>query len=160
MVLSDTHGNLDLLNNVLKRESDCTAIFHLGDNFEDLDRCEHFPEKNLYRVPGIFHKGYRDKSLPAIIKLDSNGWSILLVHDLNDALAKAQDVDIYLHGHTHKPEIQQKFGKIFFNPGHLKQAHHRGYQATYGILEIEEKKSNFYVKDLKFNVIYNKSFKR
>ena len=160
LVVSDTHGNLDLFQTVLKREKDFTAIIHLGDNYEDLNSYSNLDDVTLYRVPGIFHKGYRNKTLPAIVKFTSCGWSILLVHDLSDALARTQDVDIYLHGHTHKPEIIRKYGKIFFNPGHLKQFHHRGNQASYGILEIAEKISNFYVKNLNTNVIYNKTFKR
>lgn len=160
LVLSDTHGNLDLLDMVLQRENNCTAIIHLGDNYEDLERCSNLPEIMIYRVPGIFHKGYRDKSLPAIIKVKSNDWSILLVHDLNDASEKVHDVDIYLHGHTHKPGLINEYGKIFFNPGHLKQISDRGNPASYGIIKLDKKNANFSVKNLQQNVIYNKTFKK
>ncbi len=157
LVLSDTHSNLELLKIVLENETDHTAIFHLGDNYEDLDKClEQIPHRNLIKVPGIFHKGYRDKSLPAIKIYNSQGWAILLVHDLSDALAKTHDVDIYLHGHTHRPDITGKFGKIFFNPGHLKQLKDRGSQASYGIIELNKKSVKFFVKDLNKNVIYYK----
>jgi uncharacterized protein len=157
LVLSDSHGNSDFLNLVLEQENHVDTIFHLGDNFDDLDKCGQFTKEHIIlKVPGIFHPGYKNRSIPAIQFYNTLNWKLLLVHDLNDALSKAEEADIYLYGHTHKPDLQIKYGKIFFNPGHLKQSKDRGSKASYGILELEEESVKFIVKDLNKNVIFYK----
>jgi len=156
LLVSDTHNNLKLLKDVLKREDNCSTIFHLGDNYDDLDRfTEYVSNKTIVKVPGIFYKGYKDRSVKAIQLYNSNEWKLLLVHDLNDALSKTQDTDIYLYGHTHRTDFVKQYGKYFLNPGHLKNYKDRGTIASYAILEISKKSLKIFVKNYKGFVIYN-----
>jgi uncharacterized protein len=161
LIISDTHNNSNILKSVLGIENDCSIIFHLGDYYEDLDKCmDYVSGKTIVRVPGTFHKGYRDGSVSAVKIYSVFNWKFLLVHDVNIVSRKIQDVDIIFHGHTHQAELQKNNGRYFFNPGHLKQKYDRGSEASYAILEIYEDRLKFIVKNLKNHVIFMKIIKK
>jgi len=156
LLISDTHSNYKFLRDILLEEEDCKTIFHLGDNYEDIDNCSDLNgDKKILRVPGIFHKGYRNRTIDAIQIHKSFNWKLLLVHDINDAAGKFHDIDVFLHGHTHKPDFVKHHGKYYFNPGHLKHSKDRGSTASYAILEVDEKSIKFIVKNYKGSVIDN-----
>jgi len=161
LLLSDTHGNDDVLQNVLEQETDPDYIFHLGDYYEDLDKYKQIiRDIQIVKVPGIFHKGYKNRTIDAIQQVIIEGWKFLLVHDLNDAVDKARDTDCYLFGHTHYPEFYKNYSKIFINPGHLKSYKDRGSQASYNILEVSKNKLKIIVKDHTGCVITSKFFEK
>ena len=64
IVLSDTHRNQTLLRKVFSNEEELSHIFHLGDDYEDLDENSDLIEgKEVIKVPGIYHKGYLNKTI-------------------------------------------------------------------------------------------------
>ncbi|MCD4651896.1 MAG: metallophosphoesterase family protein [Candidatus Cloacimonetes bacterium] len=127
-----------LLEQALRRESDCEYIFHLGDNYEDMDK---FPAlvagKTVIRVPGIFHAGYRDGSLAKVQRVEIGGWRFLLTHDVQD-VSSLEEVDIILHGHTHYADCVKVQDVYLLNPGHLKSAKDRGYNASYAVVRADD----------------------
>ena len=118
IVLSDTHGNQLLLRKALQNEKDATVIFHLGDYYEDLeDNFDLTENKTVVKVPGIFHGGYLNKTIPAIQTFAIDGWNFLLVHNLDDVPRKLIKPDLTLFGHTHNRTFYQRGNVYFLNPG-------------------------------------------
>ncbi len=149
IVISDTHGNQKFLRKALKNENTFNYVFHLGDNFDDIDFNEDvIGGAEVLRVPGIFHPGYLDRSIPATQTISINKTSFLLIHNINDLNKIDSDVKVVFYGHTHKPAIESSGGVHFANPGHLKQDHHRGSDASYLVVSIEGKEITFCFKNL------------
>ncbi len=150
VVISDTHGNQKFLRKALINENTFNYVFHLGDDFDDLDFNEDvIGGADVLRVPGIFHPGYLDRSIPAKQAISINDISMLLIHNINDLVKIQSDVKIVFYGHTHKPAIDSSGGVYFVNPGHLKQEHHRGSDASYLVVAIEGKEIVFSFKTLR-----------
>ena len=136
LVLSDTHKNLTLLEEVLSANMDVDKIIHLGDDYEDLDGFSHLTAgKEVIRVPGIFHPKYKDGTLQKQKIIQVDGKKIILVHSREDI---SEYADIYLFGHTHNWSIENSKQGIYFNPGHLHAETEKGREATYGTIETGE----------------------
>lgn len=53
-----------------------------------------------------------------VVRQDFNGWQVLMVHDIADAeRALAADTRIVVTGHSHKPNIEWRGGRLYLNPG-------------------------------------------
>lgn len=138
MILSDTHNNHHLLRKVLENEvGDCEYVFHLGDNYEDLDA---FPDllndKTVIKVPGIFHSGYLDGSIPATQNININGWTFFLVHNIDDLPEILPNQQIICYGHSHKIDFRLLDDHYYLNPGHLKDEMDKNRPASYAILDV------------------------
>ena len=141
VILSDTHNNQKLFRQGLQNETGVKHVFHLGDNYEDLnDNFDLTENVIIHRVPGIFHPGYSDKTLPSSLDIDILGWKLILVHDIKDSVNKREGRDIIFYGHTHKATFYEKNNKYYLNPGHLKKEFDRGIKASYAVMEIDENK--------------------
>ena len=139
IIISDTHKNQVLLRKACLNENNLTHIFHLGDNYEDLD--ENFDlieEKEIIKVPGIYHRGYIDRSIPSIQTTQIKGWKFLLVHNIRDIVINSYQTDFILYGHTHQWTFEKKKNTILINPGHLQVENDRGNPASYAVMEIDE----------------------
>ncbi len=146
LVISDTHGNMDLLSSVLEANIDCDMVIHLGDNYEDLDTFTSLLNgKENFKVPGIFHPQYKSGKLEAEKLVEVEGKKVLLVHSRRDI---TQIADIYLFGHSHEWELRNSKNGIFLNPGHLRMSEEKGREASYALLKILE--GNFHIKLLDY----------
>ena len=157
IILSDTHKNQKTLRNVFKVESDYTHIFHLGDDYEDLDN--NFDITNdieLFRVPGVYHPGYSNGTLPIILEIEINNWRFALAHRLEDLLKTSIPADIYLYGHTHHSNYDHIEDKHFINPGHLKAKTDRSQKASYAVITIYKSNLEIQFKHLNGKVFKNK----
>jgi putative phosphoesterase len=149
-VVSDTHGNTDGLRQAVKNILSGEAVdlfIHLGDDYEDADVFEEF-EPGYLRVPGVFGGYYADRWVPNRLVEEFEGWRFLLTHtDVSHANDLPQDpkpeeliarkqVDVVLYGHTHSPELADKNGILFVNPGHLKTNDKKGHPASYAVLDV------------------------
>ncbi len=161
IVLSDTHGNHQLLRKPFAQESDYDMIIHLGDNYEDMqDNYDLYEGAILMRVPGIFHARYHDGSLPAILHVDVDGWNIGMVHHLADYFKQKVQGDIVLYGHTHHGGISGEDGIVYANPGHLKSEFDRNREPSYLVMEVSEEAAVLRLKSLRGNTIIEKRCKR
>ncbi|ERP31707.1 metallophosphoesterase family protein [Chitinivibrio alkaliphilus] len=141
LLVSDTHGNTaflqEVMNSVLS-EYDVECLYHLGDFFEDplqIDRGDTY----VYRVPGIYHEGYKSGILDGVLGVSTMGFEVLLVHDLSDVTPENRIIsDIIMYGHTHTPNLELVNNVLYVNPGHLKAAVDRGNTASYAMLSLEE----------------------
>ena len=136
LVVSDTHGNHEMLQHVLDSNLLVDVIIHLGDNYEDLDSCVYNRRgRKVYRVPGIFYPEYRNGKLPHVLEIEIEKKKFLIAHSPNDLISSA---DVFLFGHTHNWECSKSIFGIRFNPGHLYAKEDKGRIATYGIITLRD----------------------
>jgi len=136
LIVSDTHNNIILLEKVLASNK-ADILFHLGDNYEDPIKVDFSKYCNsLYRVPGIYHPGYADRSLQHIESLDLLGFNLKLVHNIEDINFCQKANQIIFYGHTHVHNVQKYKSNILINPGHLKSLTDRNQPASYLIMTV------------------------
>ena len=68
-IISDTHGNIGLLENAadwLIQKQKIAILYHLGHDYDDV-KClgDRFVE--IVQVPGLYDNRYKDGSLPAAL---------------------------------------------------------------------------------------------
>ena len=116
-VISDTHG-------LLRWEAEAALagvdhIIHAGDigSREILERLQHIAP--LTAVRGNNDKDPWAEQLPASAIVDICGQRIYIVHDIAklDVDPVADRFAAVVAGHSHKPNISEKDGVLFLNPG-------------------------------------------
>ena len=145
LIFSDSHGRLDNLLEVLKRQRDFEAVFHMGDIMEDADRLRRATPYPVYLVRG--NCDY-DGRLPGQIVTEFGGKRIGLCHGhryLNysgiDGLrywALEQGVDIAMFGHTHVPYLDRSARPILLNPGSISRPRQEKKIPTYTVMKIRD----------------------
>jgi putative phosphoesterase len=75
-------------------------------------------------APVVAVRGNNDKApwaenLPETLSFAVRGHTIHVLHDLGqiDLSPKAAGVDVVISGHSHKPDIEERGGVLFINPG-------------------------------------------
>ena len=151
LIVSDSHGNIDVLENVIEKENDCSYIFHLGDHHTDLFEVSNdLSNKCIAKVKG--NCDYENEKIDRCFEL--GGMKIFMTHGhyygvkmtLNSLFYKAQeeDANIALFGHTHN-QLLEEFGDItLFNPGTIGMKIPG--ERTYGILKIDEETGEYSLK--------------
>jgi hypothetical protein len=146
-LISDTHDNLNMVNAAVKKfnELDLSLVIHCGDYIAPFT-LENFQGLKV-KLLGVFgncdgeKEGLRKKAeelgfslhLPPY-KLELEGKKILISHNL---ITPPSDIDIIVHGHTHKPLITPG-NPLIINPGEAS-----GWltgKATIGILDLDNLK--------------------
>jgi len=151
LVVSDTHGNYELLQHVLDSNILVDIIIHLGDNYGDLDSCVFNRRgRKIYRVPGIFHPEYKNGKLPHALEIKIENMKFLIAHSPDDL---SHSADVLLFGHTHNWEIANSILGVRFNPGHLKARVDKKRIASYGIIEVREQEITLKILNLQHTVI-------
>jgi len=116
-VISDTHGLLrpEALTPLMGVE----RIVHAGDigSPNVLERLESIAP--VVAVRGNNDKGEWAERLPESLLLEIRGHSIHVLHDLAqiDLSPAAAGVSVVISGHSHKPEVEEREGVLFVNPG-------------------------------------------
>ena len=159
LVISDTHGRIDRVRDVLRIHSEASAVIFLGDGLRDLPEelicCE---RPRLYAVSGNcdpFSVG--GFSLGEEALLDFGAYRFLLMHGHRHgvksgrenalAYASVRGADVLLYGHTHVPEERyipaDGDGRPtwVFNPGSL-GAPQDGVP-SYGLIQIRDRQILF-----------------
>ena len=170
-VMSDTHGFLTEMRKVAHKMVDefgCETIVHLGDDSTDADELRSVAD--IIAVPGLFEDRYKDPNFPNRVITEFNDIPFLLTHtptadphdmplDINPTEA-AQDGDakVVLHGHTHLPDVVERHGAIYINPGHIKMDDKRGAKPSFAILNVSNPKLNVRIIALDGEVLINKTF--
>jgi len=146
-LISDTHDNLNMIKAAVKKfnELNLSLVIHCGDYIAPFT-LENFQGLKA-KLLGVFgncdgeKEGLRKKAeelgfllhLPPY-KLELEGKKILISHNL---ITPPSNIDILVHGHTHKPLI--KIGTpLIINPGEAS-----GWltgKATIGILDLDNLK--------------------
>jgi hypothetical protein len=160
-LLSDTHGNLALQREAaefLVHHGEIDRFYHCGDDYSDAEPLLHYGLP-LIRVPGIFEIRYKKRLVPIIEKDEVEEWRINLVHDLNDMLPELlQEADIIVYGHSHDYKAEKREGRIFINPGHLKDITHKNRPATFGIITLTKTKLSVNIFGLDKKILLDQEF--
>ncbi len=144
VVISDTHGDFDVLYDIVSRNRTADLFIHLGDGEREYyDVRNLFPEKAFLYVKG--NNDWDNYPLSHIITL--NGHKFYMTHGHSygrssmesfiSATAKVNECDIALFGHTHVPFHQSIDGVDLFNPGSPSRP--RGMsKPSFGIITIKD----------------------
>jgi putative phosphoesterase len=140
-VVSDSHSNFRLLRqagDILVKNRRAEVLVHLGDNYRDADELENYG-LTVWRVPGLYCPEYFMPGIPRSLRETMDGQRIVMIHDLHQlGRDDIEGSDIVLGGHTHNHEIRVDGGRMFVNPGHLKELEHKGRPASCALLELTE----------------------
>jgi len=141
-VISDTHGDLATIRQVVKLLTDADMWLHAGDCIQDVECL-----KSLVAVPVISVRGNCDGNVAGTNIdefVDVGTQKIWLTHGhcygvkqgTQDLLrcGKKHEVVAVIYGHTHIPDNHWCEGILIFNPGSA-----YGSRASYGILDIDDK---------------------
>lgn len=154
LVLSDSHGNLPALRNVLQAEPGTTDIIFLGDGANDLQTLtKENPHLKIQAVQGNCDNHF---SLPSEMLLQIENTTIFFCHGHGYQVkltvaalryaARQKDACIALFGHTHCPYYEYTDGLYLFNPGSVSRP--RIGKPTYGIIILGEEIPRFYHKEV------------
>jgi putative phosphoesterase len=116
-VISDTHGLLR--PEALQFLQGCDSIIHCGDICEQRVIDELARIAPVAAVRGNNDRGYWSRGLPESELLRIGEIFIYVIHDLSliDIDPKTSGVAVVLSGHSHKPQIDQRDGVTYLNPG-------------------------------------------
>lgn len=138
-VLSDTHGNRELLFMAADRlvALGASLLIHLGDNYADgeLLALGGYPVR---MVPGLWCKEYHDARVPNRIDEEIGGVWVVAAHAETDLRDSDAEAGLVLHGHTHRARADLTPGGLVVNPGHLKAPRDRGERASYAAVRLDE----------------------
>lgn len=138
LILSDTHGRLERIEQVVRQVGRYDVLLHAGDHAEDvLDRykkavtvcgncdpdglCSTEQDVSLLGVRGLLVHGHllnvKTSPLPLMYK------------------AAEREAQLTVFGHTHTPTLFIEEGRVFLNPGSL--SYPRGYtECTYATVDL------------------------
>lgn len=158
LILSDTHGNADMVTQMLGIADGMDLVIHLGDDYRD---ALPLMDANIatIRVPGTWGREYQDPMIENRRFEDFLGWRFFLTHtptvdphdlpdDLNPAtVIQDQWCDVVCHGHTHAPKLMMDGDVLICNPGHLTAPFDRGYAASYAMVKVSHTDCEFTIHD-------------
>jgi len=137
LAISDSHRNISFLRDIIKTAKNITKfeqIWHLGDEFEDIDNIDF--DGIIKKVPGTRHPLYFTNDCARILSFPFGKFEITLVHSPYDIPQKlAGSKRIFFYGHLHKPNISQWHNGILASPGHVNGSFDRGNEASFMIFE-------------------------
>ena len=116
-VISDTHGLVR--PEAMAALKGVELIIHGG----DIGKAEVLQSLcSIAPVCAIRGNNDRDgwaKKLPDVLKLQINGVSVQVIHDVNELESDPNGAAIHavISGHSHKPSVIERDGVLFINPG-------------------------------------------
>ncbi len=140
LVVSDSHGDFNTLNKLIRTKPKAEVVIFCGDGVEDfMEVKKNYPDKMFIGVRGNCDWG---SQLPNIEIVTIAGKKIYITHGhiqnvkyyldgLKNA-AREQNADIALYGHTHEANIEHDDGLWIMNPGCV----HRS-ERSYGLIDIQ-----------------------
>jgi putative phosphoesterase len=143
IVASDTHGRHDKLKDLLKHETSANALFHLGDNANDVLEAESdFPGVEFISVQGncdYFGTSASEyvcrRGFARIFLTHGHKYGVKSGLEKLIGAARKKNANICLFGHTHAALLKVYDGICFMNPGSLAFPRDGG-PPCYGIVDI------------------------
>lgn len=156
LVISDTHGNHENLDAVVRLERPFDRVIHLG----DIEGEEAYLE-SACGCPVDMVRGNNDyfSTLPSERSLDLNGKHVLITHgheycvsagvELLVMDARGRNMDMVMFGHTHRPLLRRDKEITVLNPGSLSYPRQEGRRPSYIIMELDpDGNAEFFLKYL------------
>ena len=139
LLVSDSHGNNEALNMLLKQYPNMDLYLHAGDSEQD-----EFSIKPFISVRGNCDHYY---DFPNYLVIPSPFGNIYVQHTpyVSKSVINEHNAKIVIHGHTHVRRNETKNGILFINPGAISYARDK-FNGSYAIIEIDSKnvEVNFY----------------
>lgn len=140
VVFSDTHGDVDHMEQVVRREKPY-LVLHLGDLCRDAEELQRRLRSQTIQYVCGNCDGFTETPDQRVLQVE--GRRILMTHGhrygvkqaYGRAVFAAQEVeaDILLFGHTHIPYCEDLKGLWVMNPGAC-----QGRRASYGVISLEK----------------------
>ena len=137
-VMSDTHGNLDLMRRAAEqmRLLGAEVLYHLGDDYRDAE--ELVAEGFVVRqVPGLWCPEYQDSRILHCFVDCYDGVDVACAHADRDLRHQERAAAIVMTGHTHTAQVVMLGRSLYVNPGHLKAPMSRDEPASFATVTIE-----------------------
>ena len=144
LVISDSHGNGNVIENILNKHSEVREVFFLGDVTKDIEDLPYiYTDKIFHIVSGNcdFFSQYPYTDIAV-----TGGKKIMFTHGHTygvkggigalKSAAKQNGCDIVLYGHTHIPYTEYDDGLYVVNPGSVSRG--RDSKCTYAVVDIEK----------------------
>ncbi len=127
LLVSDSHGNQDVLDQLIIRWPNVELYLHAGDSQQEAQAI--YPFRTV-RGNCDYHFDMNEE-----LMLPTPFGNILMRHkdDLTTKYIKENDIKVFIFGHTHVRCCMQKNGIAYINPGSLVEP--RDEIASYAILE-------------------------
>ena len=149
LVFSDSHGALNLANEMLRKEKECSLVFFLGDGIAEVEKMkERYPDKKFMLVRGnndMYSQADTEayKYIEGVTVMSCHGHKFNVRFSLRDLLSSAQSVraNLALYGHTHKSGMYNDpvTGIIAINPGALCDGKYAVLTIAKGSFDVEFK---------------------
>lgn len=145
LVVSDTHGRHENLEEIMRRAGRIDSMIHLG----DAEGCEEYI-RELAGCPLSIVAGNNDffSDLDREEELQIGKYKVLITHGhyyyvamgLEDLRKEAlgRGMDIVMFGHTHRPYLNSNKGVTMLNPGSVSYPRQEGHKPSYALMEIDE----------------------
>lgn len=119
-LISDTHGHLD--PRVYEALEGVDVILHAGDVCGDSILFElQAIAPRVVAVRGNCDVSDGAWSLSHVERTTIAGARFLVIHDLKSLRTLPDDVDVVVHGHTHRPSVTSEGAVLLVNPGSASQ---------------------------------------
>ena len=142
VIVSDSHGRFGGIQDIIEREAPFDVFLHAGDIQGGAGRIEEWAGCPVYVV-----KGNCDWSgdFPQEVMVPFGSHRIFLTHGHWHAVkveketiartAKNLGADIAVHGHSHIPSADERYGVIVLCPGSVSEPRQPNRRPTYIVLE-------------------------
>ncbi len=127
-VMSDSHHDLNAIDDAVCAAGDVDCWFHAGDSIGDVEYLAKVSGKKVYAVPGNVD-WFSDS--PTSITVDLAGIRIFMTHGHRYAVkwspdklrqaAAAVNADLVIYGHSHVGAEAVIDGRTFINPGSVSE---------------------------------------
>ena len=146
VIVSDTHGDNRLIDQVIQREEPFDYLIHCGDSETFLGK--YADEGNPYTFLAVRGNCDIGSDLPEKCTARILFYNVLITHghhenvrygdhDLVD-LGIRNRADIIFYGHTHVPEVVEEGGILIVNPGSLMYPKGETMERTYAVLTLTD----------------------
>ena len=132
LLVSDSHGNNEAINLLLKQYPNMDLYIHCGDSESD--------EFSLYPYRSVMGNCDLAWDFPEYLVIPTPYGNMLVQHKPNPKadLLRSNQIKIFAYGHTHVRKYNIEQGIVYINPGSISFARDK-YDASYAILDIDEK---------------------
>lgn len=142
VVISDSHKNTRVIDEILLREPEALHVFFLGDYVSDIEDFEFlYPQKIFHSVSGncdymstVQNVGIEIIENKKIFYTHGHTYNVKYTTQKLLETAKANKYDIMLYGHTHISKIFYEDGVYIVNPGSCSCA--REGKPSYAVIDI------------------------
>ncbi len=145
VVMSDSHGRIDRVRQVIAQQPDAELFIFLGDGTRDFHAAMRGIPKEDWCVCGNSDFGSDDEYILISYVKDvkfycTHGHQWGVKYDMTELLdeAKKKEINVLLFGHTHQAYYEYRDGIHIMNPGSLGSPRGPIYP-TYGVIDIHGK---------------------